>query len=90
MLPLVPAREQQNHEVRQHAGLGHGQHDGMELEDMLPLQQVIDLEWNDDMLEDNNAQPRGHGVVEVAQKVHLREPPAPQERGGGIRGMPDL
>ena len=40
MLPLVPAREQQNHDVRQHAGLGHGQHDEMELEDMLPLQQV--------------------------------------------------
>ena len=23
MLPLVPAREQQHHDVRQHAGLGH-------------------------------------------------------------------
>ena len=59
MLPLVPAREQQNHGVRQHAGLGHGQHDEMELQDMLPLQDVIDLEQNDGMLEDDNAQPRG-------------------------------
>ena len=44
MLPLVRVREQQNHDVRQHAGLGHGQRDRMELEDMLPLQQVFDLE----------------------------------------------
>ena len=62
MLPLVPAREQQNHDVRQHAGLGHG-HDEMELEDMLPLQNVIDLEQNDGMLEDDNAQLRGQKEV---------------------------
>ena len=37
MLPLVPAREQQHHDVGQHAGLGHGQLDeDMNLEDMLP------------------------------------------------------
>ena len=30
MLPLVPVREQQHHDVKQHAGLGHGQHDEME------------------------------------------------------------
>ena len=73
MLPLVPAREQQNHDVRQHAGLGHGQHDRMELEDMLPLQQVVDLERNDDMLEDGDAQPRGHGTP----RNSIGEPPLP-------------
>ena len=50
--------KQQNHDVRQHAGLGHGQHDRMELEDLLLLQQVVDLEQNDDMLEDGDAQVR--------------------------------
>ena len=59
MLPLVPAREQQNHDVRQHAGLGHGQHDEMEIQNMLPLQNVVDLEQNDGMLEDVDAQLRG-------------------------------
>ena len=61
MLPLVPAREQQNHDVLQHAGLGHGQHDddiNMNLEDMLPLQQVFDLDQQDAMLEDGNRQLR--------------------------------
>ena len=57
MLPLVPVREQQDHDVRQHAGLGHGQHDDMELENMLPLQQMFNLDNNDDMLEDGNARP---------------------------------
>ena len=60
MLPLVPVSEQQHHDVRQHAGLGHGQHDDMELENMLPLQQMFNLERDDDMLEDGDAQPRGH------------------------------
>ena len=58
---LVPAREQQNHDVLQHAGLGHEQHDNdinMNLEDMLPLQQVFDLDQQDDMLEDGNRQLR--------------------------------
>ena len=61
MLPLVPAREQQNHDVLQHAGLGHGQHDddiNMNLEDVLPLQQVFDLNQHDAMLEDGNRQLR--------------------------------
>ena len=60
MLPLVPARGQQNHDVIQHAGLGHEQHDDdidMNLENMLPLQQVFDL-GQDDMLEDGNRQLR--------------------------------
>ena len=63
MLPLVPVREQQHHDVIEHAGLGHGQHDEMELENMLPLQQMFNLDQNDDMLQDGNAQPpRTHGV----------------------------
>ena len=60
MLPLVPAREQQNHDVLQHAGLGHEQHDDdidMNLENMLPLQQVFNM-GQDDMLEDGNRQLR--------------------------------
>ena len=43
MLPLVPAREQQN-DALQHAGFRHGQHDNeidMDLENMLPLQQYL-------------------------------------------------
>ena len=47
----------------QHAGLGHGQHDNdidMNLEDMLPLQQVFDLDRQDAMLEDGNQQLRAH------------------------------
>ena len=62
MLPLAPDREQQHHDVRQHAGLGHGQHEDidMNLQDMLPLQQVFDLEQHDAMLEDGDAQLREH------------------------------
>ena len=62
MLPLVPAREQQHHDVRQHAGLGHGQHDDqdMNLEDMLPLRQAFNLDQDDAMLEDDNNQLREH------------------------------
>ena len=53
MLPLANAREQQRHDVRQHAGLGHGQHDDqdMNLEDMLPLRQAFNLDQDDAMLE---------------------------------------
>ena len=61
MLPLVPVRGPENHGVLQHAGLGHGQHDNdidMNLEDMLPLQQVFDLDRQDAMLEDGNQQLR--------------------------------
>ena len=60
MLPLAPAREQQDHDVRQHAGLGHGQHDDqdMNLEDMLPLRQAFNLDQDDAMLEDDNNQLR--------------------------------
>ena len=47
----MPVREQQHHDVRQHAGLGHGQHDEMELENMLPLQQMVNFGQDDDMLE---------------------------------------
>ena len=66
MLPLVPVREPENHGVLQHAGLGHGQHDNdidMNLEDMLPLQQVFDLDRQDAMLEDGNQQLREHFSV---------------------------
>ena len=76
MLPLVPVRKQQNHDVGQHAGLGHGQHDRMELVDMLPFQRVVDLDRNDDMSEDGDDQlreqvmsprERGHQQVNAAQ-----------------------
>ena len=63
MLPLPPVREQQNHDDRQHANLGHDQHDDMELENMLPLQQIVDLGRNDVMLEDGDAQLREHDVI---------------------------
>ena len=60
MLPLANAREQQHHDVIQHAGLGHGQHDDqdMNLEDMLPLRQAFNLDQDDAMLEDDNNQLR--------------------------------
>ena len=59
MLPLAPVREQQHHDVRQHAGLGHVQHDeDMNLEDMLPLGQASNLDQDDAMLEDDNNQLR--------------------------------
>ena len=60
MLPLANAREQQHHDVRQHAGLGHGHHDDqdMNLEDMLPLRQAFNLDQDDAMLEDGNDQLR--------------------------------
>ena len=60
MLPLAPAREQQHHDVRQHAGLGHVQHDNqdMNLEDMLPLGQAFNLDQDDAMLEEDNNQLR--------------------------------
>ena len=57
MLPLAPAREQQHHDARQHAGLGHAQHDeDMNLEDTLPLRQAFNLDQDDAMLEDDNLQ----------------------------------
>ena len=73
MSPLVPIREQQHHDVRQHVGLGHGQHDEMELEDMLPLQEMFNLERNDDMLEDGNAQPREHLMIQNALPKSLQD-----------------
>ena len=71
MLPLVPAREPENHGVLQHAGLGHVQHDNdmdMNLEDMLPLQQVFDLDRKDAMLEDGNQQLRAQGSAANSNK----------------------
>ena len=58
MLPLANVREQQHHDVRQHAVLGHGHHDDqdMNLEDMLPLRQAFNLDQDDAMLEDGNDQ----------------------------------
>ena len=78
MLPLAPAREQQHHDVRRHAGLGHGQHDdqNMNLEDMLPLGQAFNLDQDDAMLEDDNNQlreqvmsPREHGQQQRVNAV---------------------
>ena len=69
MLPLAPAREQQHHDVRQHAGLGHGQHDeDMNLEDMLPLRQAFILDQDDAMLEDDNNQLREHSRLPILKK----------------------
>ena len=82
MLPLPPAREQQNHYVWQHAGLGHGQHDDihMNLQEMLPLQQVFDLDQHNNMLEDANDQlreqvmsPREHGQQQQVNAVQDRQ-----------------
>ena len=68
MLPLAPAREQQHHDVRQHAGLGHVQHDeDMNLEDMLPLRQAFNLDQDDAMLEDDNNQLREQNAVAAAR-----------------------
>ena len=81
MLPLAPAREQQRHGVRQHAGLGHGQHDDeeMNLEDMIPLRQAFNLDQDDAMLEDDNNQlreqvmsPREHGQHQQVNAVQDR------------------
>ena len=60
MLPLANVREQQHHDVRQHAVLGHGHHDDqdMNLEDMLPLRQAFNLDQDDAMLEGGNDQLR--------------------------------
>ena len=78
MLPLVPAREQPNHDVIQHAGLGHEQHDDnieMNLDNMVPLQQVFDL-GQDDMLEEDNRQPREQVM-------------SPRERGQRVNALQD-
>ena len=81
MLPLAPAREQQHHDVRQHADLGHGQHDNqdMNLEDMMPLRQAFNLDQDDAMLEDDNNQlreqvmsPREHGQQQQVNAVQDR------------------
>ena len=81
MLPLANAREQLHHDVRQHAGLGHGNHDDqdMNLEDMLPLRQAFNLDQDDAMLEDGNDQlreqvmsPREHGQHERLNAVQDR------------------
>ena len=72
MLPLAPAREQQHHDVRQHAGLGHGQYDeDMNLEDMLPLRQAFNLDQDDAMLEDDNNQLREHLSHTSVRADHL-------------------
>ena len=73
MLPLANAREQQHHDVRQHAGLGHGQHDDhdMNLEDMLPLRQAFNLDQDDAMLEDDNNQLREHFSVSLFTEIQI-------------------
>ena len=74
MLPLANVREQQHHDVRQHAGLGHGQHDDhdMNLEDMLPLRQAFNLDQDDAMLEDDNNQTAWAWLKTLACKSHAR------------------
>ena len=74
MLPLANAREQQHHDVIQHAGLGHGQHDDqdMNLEDMLPLRQAFNLDQDDAMLEDDNNQLREQIPVDDLRDTSLQ------------------
>ena len=78
MLPLAPVREQEHHDEREHAGLGHEQNDEMELENMLPLQQMVNLNQDDHMLEDGDARLReqNHAVgflafVGLLAAIHL-------------------
>ena len=88
MLPLAPAREPENHGVSQHAGLGHEQHENdidMNLEDMLPLQQVFDLDRQDVVLEDGNQQlreqvmsPRELGQQQFWESLRVRLNPSHQ------------
>ena len=90
MLPLVPAREQQNHDVLQHAGLGHGQHDddiNMNLENMLPLQQVFDSDQHDDMLEDGNHQLREQ-VMSPRERDQHQQVNAVQDRQFAFGDLP--
>ena len=76
MSPPAPVREQEHHDDREPAGLGQKQHDEMELENMLPLQQMVNLDQNDHMLEDGDGRlreqvmsprERGHRQVNAAQ-----------------------
>ena len=90
MLPLVPAKEQQNHDVLQHAGLGHGQHDNdinMNLEDMLPLQQVFDLDQQAAMLEDGNSQLREQ-VMSPRERGQQQQVNAVQDRQFAFGNLP--
>ena len=77
MLPLLPVREQEHHAVREHDGLGHEQHDERELENMLPLQQMVNLDQDDHMLEDGNARPREHvfkryKITRLSSRIYLK------------------
>ena len=81
MLPLANAREQQHHDVTQHAGLGHGQHGDQDMnsEDMLPLRQAFNLDQDDAVLEDDYNQlreqvmsPREHGQHQRLNAVQDR------------------
>ena len=58
MLPSAPAREQENHDVSQHADLGHEQHDDTAMNLRRGLQQIFDLDEQDHMLEDDDDQLR--------------------------------
>ena len=90
MLPLVPAREQQNHDVLQHAGLGHEQHDdhiNMNSEDLLPLQQVFDLDQQDAMLEDGNRQLREQ-VMSPRERGQRQQVNAVQDRQFAFGNLP--
>ena len=86
MLPL--AREQQHHDVRQHAGLRHVHYDeDMNLEDMLPLGQAFNLDQDDAMLEDDHNQlreqvmsTREHGLKQQVNAVQDRQQAFAQDR----------
>ena len=66
---LANAREQQHHDVMQHAGLGYGQHGDQDMnsEDMLPLRQAFNLDQDDAMLEDDNNQLREQVMTKRAR-----------------------
>ena len=90
MLPLTPAREQQNHHALQHAGLGHGQHDNeidVDLENTSPLQQVFDLDQQDAMLEDGNHRLREQ-VMSSRERGQQQQVNAVQDRQFAFGNLP--
>ena len=89
MLPLVPVREQQDHDVRQHAGLGHEQHENdidMNLDNMLPLQQIFDF-GQDNMLEDGN-HPLREQVMSPRERGQQQQVNAVQDRQFAFGNQP--
>ena len=87
LIGAPPCTEQQYHDVRQHAGLGHGQHDNqdMNLEDMLPLRQAFNLDQDDAMLEDDNDQLREQVMSPNKARSTAKSESWPYQGGPGRR-----